>query len=98
MNMTDIKTQLGIPTIMLVRQKEQDSDTPTQWLSHWENEKRIRVTVHEDVLAEIKKKADRNDLAIKRQVVGAKVENGVTTRESYVRYVVIIPTNVEATF
>lgn len=101
MTIQQIKDAIGIATLMLVRQLEPIPEgapidfkpVPTQWVSHWDNEKRIRVTMHEDVLKVLKANPSKNDLAIKKQEVLAS-----DTREAYTRYVVIVPANVEATF
>lgn len=63
---------------------------PQRWVSHWENASRIRVTMHEDVMANVKEDTSRNDLALKYELVPAKGD-----RLSYSRYIVILPTSVE---
>lgn len=101
MTIDQIKATVGIATLMLVRQLEQIPEgapadykpVATQWVSHWDNDKRIRVTMHEDILVALKADPRKADLAIKKQEVLATAE-----REAYTRYVVIVPQNVEAVF
>lgn len=100
MTITQIKAALGISTLMMIRQKDQESGAVTPWISHWDNDLRIRVTMHEDVFNEIKKSPEKADLAFKKQLVAPKLaaDGKTIDREGYLRIVVIIPANVEATF
>lgn len=94
MTINEIKIKTGQTTLMLVRQMEQEHpEVPTVWLSHWDNDNRIRVTMHDDVLKTIKANPERADLALKSEIVPATAE-----RKEYKRFVVITPLNVEATF
>lgn len=45
-----IKAEIGIPKLNLSRQTDTAGDA-TAWLSHWDNDKRIRVVIHENTLA-----------------------------------------------
>lgn len=109
MNINEIKAEIGqqnnttIGTLMFVRQMKQkapdapetEPDEPTEWLSHWDNDKRIRVTLHQDVLKTIQNGggAAFGGLAMKKEVVPAKGD-----RAAYTRYVLITPNHVEAAF
>jgi|SRR5687767_3336740 len=86
--------KINLPTLMMVRQVEQDNpEVQTKWLSHWDNDNRVRITMHEDVFTKIKAEPTFDGLAVKREQVPANNE-----RQAYWRYVVIIPTQVEGTF
>ncbi len=94
MNIQQIKESLGLNNLLMVRQYEQNAPTvATAWLSHWDNERRIRVSMHEDVLTRIKADVSKPGLALKKEIVPATAE-----RAEYTRYVVITPLNIEATF
>lgn len=100
MNIAQIKSNLttktggDFATLAMVRQmNQQDATKKEPWLSHWDNTKRVRITMHEDVFEQIKAKPDRADLALKYELVPANEK-----RAEYHRYVVIIPTGIEATF
>lgn len=94
MTIEDIKTKTRQAHLLMVRQMDQIEPTkPTEWLSHWDNEERIRVTMHQDVMKTIKADPKRADLALKTEVVAA--HDGVA---DYVRYIVITPRSIEATF
>lgn len=85
------KAGIDLPTLALVRQMEEDNITPTPWLSHWDNDNRVRIVMHEAVAKAITPTLDT--IAFKYELVEA-----TQTRAAYSRYVVIIPTSVEMTF
>jgi hypothetical protein len=99
MNIQDIKTQIAqensiaLPHLVMVQQFEEDGKTPAPWVSHWDNEKRLRITMHSDVFNRIKENPTDAGLALKKEVVPASAE-----REAYTRYVVITPQNIVGTF
>lgn len=99
MDIKQIKAELAaklgfaIPNLQMVRQFEQDETTPAPWLSHWDNDHRVRVVMHEDVFKQIVADQNFNTLALKYEEIPATTE-----RESYKRFVVITPRNIEATF
>lgn len=86
------KAGIKLPTLMLVRQLEEGTSNPTPWLSHWDNDKRVRITLHEDVAKQIATTPTMDKLAFKYEVVPATPE-----REAYSRFVIITPTTVEMT-
>lgn len=104
MNITDVKTQIGkenntvINHLVMVQQFKLDdsgkeTEIPSEWVSHWDNDNRIRVTMHQDVFNKIKANPTDAGLALKKEVVPAK-----EGREAYTRYVVITPQNIVGTF
>ena len=98
MNIVQLKTELStkcgvqFPTLTMVRQLAEDQ-TPTEWLSHWDNDNRIRVTMHQDVFGKIKADPKFNGLALKKELVEA-----TEIRAAYTRFVVITPKNIEGVF
>lgn len=100
MNIDQIKAELikktggNFGTLAMVRQFNQaDATKQEPWLSHWDNDTRVRLTMHEDVFNQLKTDKTRADLALKYEVVPANA-----TRAEYSRFVVIIPRNIEGTF
>ena len=97
MNITQIKSQIGadqgisVPVLQFVTQLTEDKQ-PTEWVSHWDNTNRIRVSMHQDVLGQIVKDTTFNGLALKTETVTP------VGKEPYVRYIVITPLNIVATF
>jgi len=103
MNITEIKSVINVAegsainSLLMQNQKAvlpgTETEVATDWFSHWDDTKRVRVTMHKDVLVAIKGTPTRGDLVVKRQLVPA-----TTTRAAYTRYVVVIPAEVEAVF
>lgn len=107
MNIQQIKSEIAaknsavILALNMVRQfADKDKKQPEPWLSHWDNDKRIRVTMHEDVFNQIKLNPKMEGLAYKSELVAAEYEADSTTvkRAAYLRYVVITPTSIEGVF
>lgn len=95
MNIQQIKSAAGLQntTLMFVRQFEQDKpDVPTVWVSAWDNDARVRITLHEKIADQIKVNPTFDGLAIKKVVKTATPE-----RAEYTLYVIITPQNVEFT-
>jgi hypothetical protein len=99
MNITQFKSEIATKTgitlaaLNLARQLDEATKAPTPWLSHWDNDKRVRITFHEDVAKAIKDSPERTDLAYKLDTIPANQE-----REGYIRIVAIIPQNIEFSF
>ena len=96
MNISEIKSAIGskhgfqLGTLNFVSQFEQGTDAPTEWLSHWDNDHRVRVTAHQDIISKLKENPQLNTLAMKSEVVPATAE-----RAAYARYVLIILQHIE---
>lgn len=98
MNIAQVKTAIAasagitLPNLVMVRQLTEDKQ-PTEWVSHWDNDHRVRVSMHQNVMEQIKLNPEKPGLAFKKEIVAANGE-----RAAYTRFVVITPTNIEATF
>lgn len=99
-----ISAKEGFPlgTLNMVRQfntepnpasPNEPTKTPTEFVSHWDNDHRVRITMHQDIMEQIKSNLAKADLAVKRTEIPAE-----GNRATYVRYVVITPRDVDATF
>lgn len=97
--LANIKTQIGQTELTLVRQLDENKQ-PTQWLSHWDDKNRVRVSLHQDVLSSIKANPTFDGLGYKKEVVPAKMVKGADGKETeqapYTRIVLITPKNIEA--
>lgn len=99
MNIQNLKMQIAsqaginLPTLMLSQQVDTETGEKQPWLSHWDNDKRVRITFPEEVALKLKDNPDFDGLAFKCETVPATQE-----RAAYTRYVVIIPTSVVMTF
>lgn len=67
MTIQEIKTQLSIPSLQLNTAKD-IHDKPTQWMRHWDNENRVAVSIHKELLAEIKADMNINSLGLQKEV------------------------------
>lgn len=92
MNITQIKEAIGQPVLNMARQLDENK-VPQPWVSHWDNDKRVRVTMHDDVFNLIVADKNFDKLAYKTAEVPATPE-----RAAYQRIVVITPTQLLATF
>ena len=98
MNIQQIKEAIALnmgiklPNIILVRQYDEDKE-PQPWVSHWDNDNRVRITMHDEVYLRIKADVTKPGLAFKKQVLEATSE-----RAAYTRFVIITPANVVDTF
>lgn len=52
MNIAEIKGLLGISTLNLNTAKDKDGQ-PTEWMRHWDNDKRVAVSIHKETVAKI---------------------------------------------
>lgn len=104
MNINQIKQSIAVstgrefPVLQMVRQMEADGTTPQPWLSHWDNDNRIRVVMHQEVFEQIKADTTLAVLAVKREDVPEAINPDKTVRAAYIRFVVITPRNIEGTF
>ena len=91
MNIANVKQQIAegtgikLPTLMLSRQLDKNK-VPQPWVSHWDNDARVRITMHDDVANKIAANPTFDGLAFKRELVPAKQD-----RPEYIRFVVINP-------
>lgn len=72
---------------------DQKWEVKSPWLSHWENTKRVRVVLHENVLKTIKSDPTINTLSFKKAEETAK-SSGLP----FTRYTIITPANIEASW
>ena len=66
MNLTQVKSQLEIPTFQLNTALDKDNN-PTMWMRHWDNERRIAVSIHKDTLAQIKADPEKAELGLQKE-------------------------------
>lgn len=92
MNLSQIKSQLGIVSLDLVRTKDKD-DKPTGWLRYWNDKARVAVVIHDDVVAKIKANSNLDTLALKHEAKATKTGKAVGT--IYDSYIIINATSIE---
>lgn len=92
MNIEQIKTKLGIASLDLARGNKPDG-SPNQWLRYWDNDRRVSLVAHEDVINNIKKdKAGCNNLAVK-----TTQEVAVESSLPYTQHMLVQATSIEVT-
>ena len=84
MTINEIKKQLGIVALIMVRQFDEQGNK-TEWVSHCDNDRRIRVTMHENVMDVIKIDRSIDILDMTSKKVIAK-QSG----KEYTRYVITL--------
>lgn len=66
MNLAQIKQQLNIPALELNTAKDKD-DKPTDWLRHWDNERRIAISIHKELVQEVQKDSNIASLGLQKE-------------------------------
>lgn len=66
MNLSEIKSKLQIETLSLNTAMDKDNN-PTEWMRHWDNENRIAVSMHKELVAEIKANHKINSLGLQSE-------------------------------
>lgn len=65
MTITEIKSQLGISTLQLNTATKDDK--PTEWMRHWDNANRMAVSIHKELVAELKANANEGNLGLQKE-------------------------------
>lgn len=92
MTLTQIKAQLHIVSLDLSRTLDKEKK-PTEWLRYWNNELRIAVVIHQDVVGKIKADPAINTLALKYEQKATKAGDSVGI--VYDSYIIISATSIE---
>lgn len=93
MNIESIKQSIAkqsgieLPVLDLSRQFDVD-DKPTEWLGYWDNTKRVRISVHQDVVGKIKADKSFDKLAVKYSLEESP-------KGQFSQFTIITPRNIE---
>ena len=68
MNLTEIKNKLNIAVLELNTATEADGETPTEWMRHWDNDNRVAVSIHKELVAELKALPSMEGLGLQHEV------------------------------
>lgn len=93
MTLAQIKAQLNIVSLDLVRGIDKETSKPTAWLRYWNNERRLAVVLHEDVVNTIKANPQMDKLAYKYQQRATKTGDAAGTQ--YDEYIIINAKSIE---
>ena len=83
MNLQQIKTELDIPSLQLNTANDAEGN-PTSWMCHWDNERRIAVSIHKDLVAELKEDPSSESLGL--QTTDRMGEQGAYKSHRIVKY------------
>ena len=83
MNLLDIKTELAISTFELNTAKDKAGNS-TEWLRHWDNNRRIAVSLHKELAKELKSNPKLTGLGLQTSTLTG--EQGDYTAHRIVKY------------
>ncbi len=66
MTIEEIKSRVGFSALNLSYSVDAQGNK-TEWLTDWDNERRVRITIHEDTVKAIKKNPKMTNLAIQTE-------------------------------
>lgn len=91
MNIEVIKAKLGVTSLDISAQKDAAGVVDPNWVSSWDNNKRVRVTLHKEVFDKIVANKAFDGLALKGPETVTPTD---ATKPPYTRYVIITPTSI----
>ena len=83
MLLSDIKSKLGISALNLNTAKDADGNN-TEWMRHWDNDSRTAVSIHKELVAELKANPQLGPLGL--QTSEREGEQGAYTAHRIVKY------------
>lgn len=83
MTLAQIKEKLGIDQLALNTAQDKD-ENPTDWMRHWDNDNRVAVSIHKELVAELKADANISSLGLQKETRNG--EQGDYTAYRIVRY------------
>ena len=83
MTLNEIKEKIGISKFELNTATDADNN-PTEWMRHWDNENRVAVSIHKELVGELQ--ADANISSLGLQTEARTGEQGDYTAYRVVKY------------
>jgi hypothetical protein len=83
MNLSEIKEKVGVSTLELNTSTDADNN-PTDWMRHWDNDNRVAVSIHKDLVSELK--ADREITTLGLQTETRSGSKGAYVAHRIVKY------------
>ena len=83
MNIVEIKSELGVKELNLNTAENKDG-TKSDWMRHWDNDKRMAVSIHKELLAEIQSNGNISDLVLQSEI--RSTDKGDYTAYRIVKY------------
>jgi len=66
MTLNEIKEKLGVSKLELNTAKDADNNA-TDWMRHWDNDARVAVSIHKELVSEIKADANISSLGLQKE-------------------------------
>ena len=66
MTLPQIKTKLGLQALELNTAEDKDGNK-TDWMRHWDNDNRVAVSIHKELVAEIKSNSNISSLGLQSE-------------------------------
>lgn len=67
MNLQQVKEQLNMSSLELNTANDIEGN-PTEWVRHWDNNRRIAVSIHKDLVKEIKEDSNLQGLGLQEEM------------------------------
>ena len=83
MNLAQIKTEVNIKSFQLNTAKDSNQQ-PTDWMRHWDNDNRVAVSIHKDLVQELQADPEINSLGLQKETRSG--EKGEYTAYRIVKY------------
>jgi hypothetical protein len=83
MNLQEIKNKIDIQKFELNTATDKDNN-PTEWMRHWDNDNRVAVSIHKDLVGELQADANISSLGLQTEVRTG--EQGDYTAHRVVKY------------
>lgn len=83
MTLAQIKEQVGVKALELNTAQDKDGNA-TEWMRHWDNDNRVAVSIHKELVSELQ--ADANIASLGLQKETRTAEQGDYTAYRIVRY------------
>lgn len=87
MDITDVKNKLGVSALVVAPAKAKDG-TATDWMRSWDNDNRVQVSVHNDVVTKIK--AGCKTLGVKTET-----KTSATSQKEYTAHIIVAYNDME---
>lgn len=97
MNIQDIKVAIATNAGIVITKLDMSVDpkeAKPEWASYWDNDKRVRIVAHMDIIEQLKADPAMENLAFKKAVVQPEDRD----KAAYTQYVIITPQHIVASF
>jgi hypothetical protein len=67
MTLNDIKSKVGVSKLELNTAKDSDGNA-TEWMRHWDNDNRVAISIHKDLVGELQADANITSLGLQTEI------------------------------